>query len=41
MTRLHHAVLEARTRIGALDIGSEIERYGAETQGGVGISVPA
>jgi catechol 2,3-dioxygenase-like lactoylglutathione lyase family enzyme len=30
---------DARTRIGALDIAAEQERYGANTRGGVGISV--
>jgi catechol-2,3-dioxygenase len=38
---LDEAALEARSRIGALDLEAEIERYGAETRGGVGISVPA
>jgi catechol-2,3-dioxygenase len=33
--------LEARSRIGPLDLAAEIERYGADTRGGVGISVPA
>lgn len=32
--------LGARTRIGRLDIDVEIERYGADTRGGVGISQP-
>jgi catechol-2,3-dioxygenase len=32
--------VEAKTRIGRLDINREIERYGAETRGGVGVSVP-
>ena len=39
--RIDDATLEARTRIGPLDLAAEIERYGAETRGGVGISVPA
>jgi catechol-2,3-dioxygenase len=39
--RLDDATLEARSRIAALDLGAEIERYGADTRGGVGISVPA
>jgi catechol-2,3-dioxygenase len=39
--RLDDATLEARSRIGALDLTAEIERYGADTRGGVGISVPA
>ncbi|MGH8970937.1 MAG: VOC family protein, partial [Actinomycetes bacterium] len=30
--------LEARKRIGALDLHREKQRYGAETTGGVGIS---
>ena len=33
--------LDARARIGPLDIEAEKQRYGAETRGGVGISVPA
>ncbi|MDQ1616424.1 MAG: hypothetical protein QOJ60_2363 [Actinomycetota bacterium] len=39
--RLDDAAAQARTRIGPLDLGREIERYGAQTRGGVGISVPA
>ena len=39
--RLDDDALEARSRIGALDLPAEIERYGADTRGGVGISVPA
>ena len=31
----------ARKRIGPLDLNREIQRYGATTRGGVGISVPA
>ena len=31
----------ARTRIGRLDLRAEQARYGADTRGGVGISVPA
>jgi catechol-2,3-dioxygenase len=31
---------EARTRIGPLDLPREIARYGADTRGGVGVSVP-
>src|SRR4029450_7209025 len=34
-------VLDARTRIEPLDLDAEIERYGADTRGGVGVSVPA
>jgi catechol-2,3-dioxygenase len=30
---------DAKARIGALDLDREIERYGADTRGGVGISV--
>jgi catechol-2,3-dioxygenase len=32
---------EARKRIGPLDLNREKQRYGAQTRGGVGISVPA
>lgn len=39
--RLDGDALAARTRIGPLDLPREIARYGAETRGGVGISVPA
>jgi catechol 2,3-dioxygenase-like lactoylglutathione lyase family enzyme len=35
-----HAI-EARTRIGRLDLDGEIARYGAHTRGGVGISISA
>lgn len=35
------ATMEARTRIERLDISREIARYGAETEGGVGISEAA
>jgi catechol-2,3-dioxygenase len=38
---LDEQALAARTRIGRLDIGREIEHYGADTRGGVGISQPA
>jgi catechol-2,3-dioxygenase len=34
-------VLDARKRIAPLDIEREIARYGADTRGGVGISIPA
>ena len=34
-------VREARSRIEPLDLHAEIERFGADTRGGVGISVPA
>jgi catechol 2,3-dioxygenase-like lactoylglutathione lyase family enzyme len=39
--RLDDDALAARTRIGPLDLPHEIARYGADTRGGVGISVPA
>lgn len=39
--RLDDAALDARRRIGPLDLAAEIERYGADTRGGVGISVLA
>jgi hypothetical protein len=32
--------LAARKRIGPLDLAREKERYGADTKGGIGISVP-
>jgi hypothetical protein len=38
---LDDAAREARKRIGPLDLNREKERYGAQTRGGVGISVPA
>jgi catechol-2,3-dioxygenase len=38
---LDESAREASTRIGPLNLAAEIERYGAETRGGVGISVPA
>lgn len=38
---LDEQALSARTRIGRLDIAREIERYGADTPGGVGVSQPA
>jgi catechol-2,3-dioxygenase len=34
-------VLAGRTRIGPLDLAKEKQRFGAETRGGVGVSVPA
>jgi catechol 2,3-dioxygenase-like lactoylglutathione lyase family enzyme len=37
--RLDETALAARTRIGRLDLDREIERYGSDTRGGVGISV--
>lgn len=36
--RLDDAALSARKRIGHLDLAKEMERYGAHTEGGVGIS---
>ncbi|HEX8135847.1 MAG TPA: VOC family protein, partial [Actinomycetes bacterium] len=38
---LDDRALQARKRIGPLDIEREKQRYGADTRGGVGISVPA
>ena len=38
---LDEQALAARTRIGRLDLDREIERYGADTPGGIGISQPA
>ena len=38
---IDESTLDARSRIAALDLDREVERYGAETRGGVGISVPA
>ena len=38
--RLDDAAREARKRIRPLDIDQEIARYGADTRGGIGISVP-
>ncbi|NJP35290.1 VOC family protein [Micromonospora thermarum] len=39
--RLDDAALAARTRIGRLDLDAERRRYGGQTRGGIGISVPA
>jgi catechol-2,3-dioxygenase len=39
--RLDAAALESRKRIGRLDLSAEKRRYGAQTRGGVGVSVPA
>jgi catechol-2,3-dioxygenase len=39
--RLDDETLDARSRISPLDLPAEIARYGADTRGGVGISVPA
>jgi catechol-2,3-dioxygenase len=33
-------VLGAKTRVGRLDLDREIEQYGADTRGGVGVSIP-
>ena len=33
-------VLDGRTRMRPLDLPAEIERYGADTRGGVGVSLP-
>ena len=30
----------AQMKIGALDLPAEIARYGAETRGGIGVSIP-
>jgi catechol-2,3-dioxygenase len=38
---LDEQALAARERIGPLDLAREKARYGSNTQGGVGISVPA
>jgi hypothetical protein len=38
---LDDAAREARKRIGPLDLAKEKARYGAQTRGGVGVSVPA
>lgn len=35
---LDASTIEGRTRIRPLDLGREIQRYGAETRGGVGVS---
>ena len=37
---LDEVALSARSSIGQLDLDQEMERYGAETQGGVGVSRP-
>ena len=38
---LDEQALAARERIGPLDLAREKDRYGADTKGGIGISVPA
>ena len=37
---LDDSALQARKRIGPLDLAKEKQRYGAQTRGGVGISIP-
>jgi len=39
--QLDDAARSARTRIGRLDLAREKARYGGQTRGGVGISIPA
>jgi len=39
--QLDEQALDARKRIGPLDLEREKQRYGARTRGGVGISIPA
>jgi catechol 2,3-dioxygenase-like lactoylglutathione lyase family enzyme len=39
--RLDETTLEGRAHIRPLDLGREIERYGGDTHGGIGISQPA
>ncbi len=39
--RLTPEVLERRSETAPLDLGAEIARYGAETRGGIGVSIPA
>jgi catechol-2,3-dioxygenase len=38
---LDETALAARERIGPLDLAREQQRYGADTKGGIGVSVPA
>lgn len=38
---LDDAAIDARKRIGRLDLAKEKQRYGGQTRGGIGISVPA
>ena len=38
---LDEAAVQGRSRIGRLDIEAEKRRYGADTRGGVGVSIPA
>lgn len=37
--QIDEALIEARSRMRRLDLGAEIERYGADTLGGVGVSI--
>jgi catechol-2,3-dioxygenase len=37
---LDDSALQARKRIGPLDLAKEKQRYGAQTRGGIGISIP-
>ena len=39
--RLDDEAADARRRIGPLDLAAEKQRYGADTLGGVGVSVAA
>ena len=39
--RLTPEVLAGTTRIRPLDLDAEVEHYGAETRGGIGVSIPA
>ncbi|PZF92217.1 VOC family protein [Micromonospora deserti] len=39
--RLDDAAIAARKRIGRLDLAAERQRYGGQTRGGIGVSVPA
>ena len=39
--RLTPEILALRSELRALDLPAEIERFGADTVGGLGVSVPA
>lgn len=39
--RLDEQALAGRSRIAPLDLAADIARYGADTRGGVGVSIPA
>jgi hypothetical protein len=39
--RLTPEILGSRDRLAPLDLQAEIDRFGADTVGGIGISVPA